>query len=347
METSGNYLWAGTSGKASWDNNIFISTDSGKSWSHGSSGVTSGRITVLSAVDTTLFAGHDDGSIWQGTFAARNLSNEVNNGYNYKYVFALALRDSFLSYYPFGYEPSTLFAGTDSGVYVYVCVYNGNGPLWSYKNKGLSNIKVHSLILSGNALFAGTESGGVFVSSDNGTSWLAINAGLTENYISSITINNATLFATSSNNNVARIWRRPLSDIVTLPGIVSLGSPVNNTKINADSVLLVWHKGTPSITKYMLQVATDSGMSKIFFQDSTLTDTTKLIKSISGNVTYWWRVKAFNAAGWGTFCLTNTFVHNATTAILPKQFEILSFDFNGSSMVLHYSLSSQSYVSLK
>jgi len=37
---------------------------------------------------------------------------------------------------------------------------------------------VYSLAVNGSNLFAGTERGGVFLSTNNGTSWTAVNTGL-------------------------------------------------------------------------------------------------------------------------------------------------------------------------
>ena len=131
-----------------------------------------------------------------------------------------------------------------------------------------------------------------------------------------------------------------------LPSAVVLVTPMDMEQIQADSVLMIWQKTIPSATRYMVQVATDSVMSNIFFQDSTLTDTTEFIKSLSSNVTYWWRVKAQNSAGWGQYSLKRRFILPAT-AVLPKHFEILSFGFSGSGHILRYALPARSYVSLK
>ena len=86
---------------------------------------------------------------------------------------------------------------------------------------------------------------------------------------------------------------------IALPSVVALLSPSDTAKLQADSVLLVWNKDLAPVTVYFLQVATDSGMTHIFYQDSTLSDTTQPLKSLSANIMYWWHVKAQGSAGWG------------------------------------------------
>ena len=46
-------------------------------------------------------------------------------------------------------------------------------------NKGLTNLDVYSIAVSGNTLFVGTYGGGVFISNDNGKCWKKANNGLT------------------------------------------------------------------------------------------------------------------------------------------------------------------------
>ena len=49
-----------------------------------------------------------------------------------------------------------------------------NGPIGGY---------VSSFVVSGTDLFAGTDGGGVFVSTNNGENWRAINSGLANSYV--------------------------------------------------------------------------------------------------------------------------------------------------------------------
>ncbi len=49
--------------------------------------------------------------------------------------------------------------------------------------------------MSGNTIFAGTQGGGVFRSTDNGTSWQQINRGLANTTVYSLAVSGSTLFA--------------------------------------------------------------------------------------------------------------------------------------------------------
>ena len=57
---------------------------------------------------------------------------------------------------------------------------------------------ITSLAISGANLFAGTASGGVFLSTNNGTSWTAVNNGLTTTSVSSLAVSGTNLFAGTS-----------------------------------------------------------------------------------------------------------------------------------------------------
>jgi len=113
---------------------------------------------------------------------------------------------------------------------------------------------ISSFAVSGTNLFAGTDGGGVFLSTNNGTSWTAVNTGLTDRYVNALAVSGSNLFAgtfldgvfLSTNNGTSwtevstglpfitfvyalavsgtnlfagtyndGVWRRPLSEIIT------------------------------------------------------------------------------------------------------------------------------------
>jgi hypothetical protein len=91
---------------------------------------------------------------------------------------------------PNGTGGTNLFAGTIGGVFL----STDNGTSWTAVNNGLPKYPydtslydlVYALVVSpnetgGTNLFAGTEYGGVFLSTNNGTSWTAANNGLPKN----------------------------------------------------------------------------------------------------------------------------------------------------------------------
>ncbi|MCX6230806.1 MAG: T9SS type A sorting domain-containing protein [Bacteroidetes bacterium] len=54
---------------------------------------------------------------------------------------------------------------------------------------------IGALAINGNNIFAGTDEGGVFLSTNNGTNWSAVNTGLTNNLIYSLAISGSNIFA--------------------------------------------------------------------------------------------------------------------------------------------------------
>jgi BNR/Asp-box repeat. len=115
--------------------------------------------------------------------------------------------------------------------------------------------------------------------------------------------------------------------IIPAPSATVLLSPNDSAIIPADSLLLIWHKSGPAVSNYRLQIATDSSMTQFIVQQASITDTFKLIKSLNNGITYWWRVQAQNAAGWGAFSPKIRFIIKLPiTAVLPKAF---AFKFSG------------------
>ncbi|MEX0601758.1 MAG: regulator, partial [Bacteroidota bacterium] len=61
---------------------------------------------------------------------------------------------------------------------------------------------VRSLAVSGTNLFAGTDGGGVFLSTNNGTSWTQVNTGLTNTDVRSLAVSGTNLFAGTDGGGV-------------------------------------------------------------------------------------------------------------------------------------------------
>ena len=67
-----------------------------------------------------------------------------------------------------------IFAGTDGeGIFI----STDDGENWTSSNKGLQDTIIHTVMILGNSILAGTETG-VSVSTDNGDNWRSINSGL-------------------------------------------------------------------------------------------------------------------------------------------------------------------------
>ena len=77
-----------------------------------------------------------------------------------------------------------------------------------------------------------------------------------------------------------------------------------------------WNKSI-RVEKYKLQVSADSLFAALVVNDSTLTDTTKLLPNLANYLQYYWRVKAVNVGGesdwssvWNFKTLGNPFASN-------------------------------------
>ncbi len=84
------------------------------------------------------------------------------------------------------------------------------GNPWSAINTGLTDSYVNAFAISGNAIFAGTNLGGVFVSTNNGASWYQNNFGLPYTYILSFTIIGDNIFA---GTNGGGVWKGSIADL--------------------------------------------------------------------------------------------------------------------------------------
>jgi uncharacterized lipoprotein YddW (UPF0748 family) len=85
------------------------------------------------------------------------------------------------------------------------------------------------------------------------------------------------------------------------PALPMLSSPANGTTGVPESVSVVW-KREALASSYHLQGSIDSTFaSPLFVNDSTLTDTTAIVRGYPGQVRLFWRVKSVNGAGKSVF----------------------------------------------
>jgi hypothetical protein len=111
--------------------------------------------------------------------------------------------------------------------------------------------------------------------------------------------------------------------IVPVPGQVVLVSPATNSVANKDTLKLTWRKASPSVNRYWLIYAPDS-LFQMSASDSSITDTTSVLRSLLNNTRYFWKVAAGNPAGWGSFSEVRAF-NTLITSVpmvreLPKDF---------------------------
>ncbi|MCX6162122.1 MAG: YCF48-related protein [Ignavibacteriae bacterium] len=100
----------------------------------------------------------------------------------------------------------------------------------------------------------------------------------------------------------------------------ALVSPSNNSTGLLLPVVLQWSKVNDA-SSYRLQVATDAAFTALVFNDSTLTDTSKVIPGLQPVTTYYWRVNSKNIAGTSAYSGTWNFralgAPNPVTLLIP------------------------------
>jgi len=88
----------------------------------------------------------------------------------------------------------------------------------------------------------------------------------------------------------------PSADAVTLPPIVTLKSPGNNTKLRSRNVTLTW-QAIPDVISYRVRVYYPNG-DRYLSEDVPASSTSFDVTGLPGKTTFSWRVKAFGSTGW-------------------------------------------------
>jgi photosystem II stability/assembly factor-like uncharacterized protein len=214
IAVSGNDIFAGFNGRG-----VFLSKDYGASWDSANTGITgiyasSFIITgskVLVAIEgnyiSSVYLSTNNGASW--TKSNSGLPGFVyNNGFFNAYAFVPVTALTVIG--------SDIFAGTSSaGIYH----STDSGASWSEANMGLKDSSfVRAFAAYGNHIFAATR-GGVYHSTNNGASWFSVNTGLMDSVnVYALAVNDKYIFAGTqiySGSSDGRVWRRPLSDIVS------------------------------------------------------------------------------------------------------------------------------------
>jgi ligand-binding sensor domain-containing protein len=168
---SGSNIFAGT------DNGVYLSTNSGSSWTAVNNGLHE-QVMALAVSGTNLIAGiHLDG-IYLST----------NNGTSWTAVYK-----GFTSVNAFAVNGTNIFASGGDGV----LLSTNNGTSWAAVNNGLTiHPNITAIAVSGTNLIAGTYMDGVYLSTNNGTSWAAVTNGLPKyDWINAFTVSGTNLFA--------------------------------------------------------------------------------------------------------------------------------------------------------
>jgi hypothetical protein len=109
-------------------------------------------------------------------------------------------------------------------------------------------------------------------------------------------------------NNGYEIIPRSIDDIGVLtipsvPTIIGLNGAVSQ---RSDTLVLAWHPDTFYV-KYVFQLSKDAAFSTLVVNDSTVTDTTKMVNGLEKLTKYFWRVNAYDAGGHSAFSLVDSF----------------------------------------
>jgi len=84
--------------------------------------------------------------------------------------------------------------------------------------------------------------------------------------------------------------------IIAAPSAPALLSPANNSTGVPVLSTLIWNK-TPTAISYRVQLSSDSLFNSLIINDSTITDSTRIVSGLSNLANYWWRVNAKNVGG--------------------------------------------------
>jgi hypothetical protein len=154
------------------------------------------------------------------------------------------------------------------------------------------------------------------------------------------------------NGPMSATWN--VTTIPHLPDPVSLIElPDGATNVANENVRFIWTQSQPGVNRYWFELALDTlfSMTRI---DSTVADSTTVADGLANNASYYWRVRAGNADGWGPFSQVRWF-HVGPLSVeldeghgLPTSFALdqnYPNPFNPST-VIHFALPKASHVKL-
>ncbi|HEX7574526.1 MAG TPA: family 10 glycosylhydrolase [Bacteroidota bacterium] len=113
--------------------------------------------------------------------------------------------------------------------------------------------------------------------------------------------------------------------ILTPPSVPLLLSPLNGTANSPESLLVSWN-AVPLTSVYQLQVGADSTFATgLIWNESSITDTTRLVKGFQGQTLYFWRVRAGNGGGtspWSAVYRFRTGFPASPGPVFPANFQV-------------------------
>ena len=139
-----------------------------------------------------------------------------------------------------------------------------------------------------------------------------------------------------------------------LPSVPNLISPADSDVIDSLSALFVWEQSQPQVGTYWFELDTTDQFTTAYV-NTRVQDTTFLYSNLLNNKTYWWRVGAYNCAGWSEFSEVRMFTTDSPVSVdddeqlTPSEFRLdqnYPNPFNPSTKIT-YSVSKESPVTIK
>ncbi len=117
-------------------------------------------------------------------------------------------------------------------------------------------------------------------------------------------------------------WSFGTAPVAAPPAATTLLAPVNQATGQATAITFSWGPSSGAGT-YTLEVATDTGFSKIFSNISGIGGTSQPVSGLAAGTTYFWRVEAVNGAGTSPWSAAWRF-STASGATSPPQVTLLA-----------------------
>jgi hypothetical protein len=138
-----------------------------------------------------------------------------------------------------------------------------------------------------------------------------------------------------------------------LPSVPNLIAPANFDVIDSSSTLFVWEESQSQVSTYWFELDTTDQFTTAYINTS-VADTTFLYSNLQYDKNYWWRVKAYNGAGWSEFSDVWTFTTETPVSVDDEQLtpRVFSLDQNypnpfNPSTIITYSVPQESPVTIK